>query len=408
MGFFFNFGYGGNRNAPIGIETDVNGVPFYTVWSSDTAVGKEIPDRAKIEVVSKNPALLKVIALDCDIFSLGKVNQYENEQLKEKDFLYSLKKQPSFKQNWTQFFWDYKFYLDIYGVAKLYNPNNSKVLNDNSSIQWLDPSRLEYNSSLTDKFKNFIFSKTSWNDLMKNTVNYRLDNGSLKVIRLDEITTFYDLTNAGQCDPMKGISRIDALYKVIKNNELALDAKGINLEFSQKFMVSGQQDPENVSQLPMGEAEKLSIEQQVRSNKKIHAVKSMIDINRFVEDIGKLKIDESFYNDYFMFGTMFNIPRDILEANLRGSTFENQEKAMARLIEYCEAPKGQMLTDWFESQYDFEDIRMSWDHLMFNQVFEKERAEKTGLQIDNILKARDSQAITEAEATKAIKNLINI
>ena len=80
---------------------------------------------------------------------------------------------------------------------------------------------------------------------------------------------------------------------------------------------------------------------------------------------------------------------------------------MARLIEYCEAPKGQMLTDWFENQFDYQDLRMSWAHLMFNQVFEKERAEKTGLQLDNILKARDAGGITDTEAKKMISNLMN-
>lgn len=407
MGFFFKFGYGGRANQPIGVETDLDGNVFYTVWSSDTALGKEIPDREKIKVVAKNPALLKVVSLDCDIFSLGKVNQYNDGQLIEKDFLYSQKKKPNLKQNWTQFFWDYKFYLDIFGVAHLYNPNNSKVLNDNSSLQWLDPSRIEWSVGLLDKLKAFVFSSTTWRDLMKSTVNYRLDNGSVKVIRLDEIQTFYDLTNIGDCNPMKGISRIDALYKVIKNSELGLDAKGINLEFSQKFLVAGQADPENVTQLPMSETEKTDIETKLRSNKKVHAVKSMIDINRFVEDIKKLNLDECFYNDYFMFGSMFNIPRDILETNLRGSTYENQEKAMARLIEYCQSPKGIMLTDWIESQFSFEDIRMSWEHLMFNQVFEKERAEKVGLQLDNIIKAKDAGFISESDAKKLTQNLIN-
>lgn len=407
MGFFLNFGYG-NNSQPISVETDLNGNLFYTVWSSDTALGKEIPDRDKIKVVTRNPALLKVVSLDCDIFSLGKVNKYDEGKLIEKDFLYSEKKKPNLKQSWTQFFWDYKFYLDIYGVAHLYNPNNSKILNDNSSLQWLDPSRLEWSPSLLDKLKAFVFSNKTWNEVMKNTVNYRLDNGSVKVIRLDEIATFYDLTNVGDCNPMKGISRIDALYKVIKNSELGLDAKGINLEMSGKFMVSGQSDPENVSQLPMSNTEKTDIETKIRSNKKVHAVKSKIDINRFVENIGNLKLDESFFNDYFMFGSMFNIPRDILETNLRGSTYENQEKAMARLIEYCQSPKGQMLTDWLENQFSYEDVRMSWDHLMFNQVFEKERAEKVSIQIDNIVKAKESGAISESESKKLIQNLINM
>lgn len=408
MGFFFNIGFGGNQREPLNIETDNSGNIFYTMFSSSTALGKAIPDTDKLRVVSNNPALLKVISLDCDIFSLGKINQYENEKLKQIDFLYSQKKKPNLRQNWTQFLWDYKFWLDIYGVAYLYNPNNSKSLSDNNSIQWLNPCLIQWDSSIVNKLKAFVFSNATWNDLMKSSITYRFENGESKLIKLSEIVPFYDLTNAGNENPMKGISRVDALYKVIKNSELSLDAKGINLEFAQKFLVAGQADPENVTQLPMSETEKLDIETKVRSSKKVHAVKSMIDINRFVEDIGKLKLDESFYNDYFMFGTMFNIPRDILEANLRGSTYENQEKAMARLIEYCDAPKGQMLTDWFESQYSFEDIRMSWSHLMFNQVFEKERAEKTGLQIDNIIKAKDAGVISEAETKSLISKLINL
>ena len=407
MGFFFNFGFGGNQREPLNIETDTAGNIFYTMFSSSSALGKVIPDTDKLRIVLNNPALLKVIALDCDIFSLGKINKYQDEKLIEKDFLYSQTKKPNQLQNWTQFDFDYKFWLDIFGTAYLYNPNNSKVLNENSNIQWLNPCNFVWDAGIIQKLQSLILSKQKYNEIFKNSVLYRFDNGESKWIKLTELTPFHDITNAGSNNPMKGYSRIDALYKVIKNSELALDAKGINLEFAQKFLVAGKADPDNVTQLPMGETEKLGIETKVRSNKNIHAVKSMIDIKRFVEDIGKLKLDESFYNDYFMFGTMFNIPRDILEANLRGSTYENQEKSMARLIEYCEAPKGQMLTDWFESQYDLQDIRMSWAHLMFNQIFEKERAEQTGVKLDNIIKAKDSGLITEAEAKRLSANLLN-
>ena len=407
MGFSFNMSFGGNQREPLSIDTDNAGNIFYTMFSSSSALGKVIPDADKLRIVLNNPALLKVIALDCDIFSLGKINQYQDGKIKEVDFLYSETKKPNMFQSWTQFDYDYKFWLNIFGTAYLYNPNNSKILNENSNIQWLNPCNFQWDSSLIQKLQALVLSKQSYNDIFKNSVLYRFDNGDSKWIKLSEITTFHDLTNAGSNNPMKGYSRIDALYKVIKNSELALDAKSINLEFAQKYLVAGQADPDNVSQMPMSETEKLSIEEKMRSNKKVHAIKSMIDIKRFVEDIGKLKIDESFYNDYFMFGTMFNIPRDILEANLRGSTYENQEKSMARLIEYCEAPKGQMLTDWLENQYGYQDIRMSWSHLMFNQIFEKERAERVGLQLDNIIKVKDAGGITEAEANKKMSELLN-
>jgi len=407
MGFSFNISFGGNQREPLSIDTDNAGNIFYTMFSSSSALGKVIPDADKLRIALNNPALLKVIALDCDIFSLGKINQYQDGKIKEVDFLYSETKKPNMFQSWTQFDYDYKFWLNIFGTAYLYNPNNSKILNENSNIQWLNPCNFQWDSSLIQKLQALVLSKQSYNDIFKNSVLYRFDNGDSKWIKLSEITPFHDLTNAGSNNPMKGYSRIDALYKVIKNSELALDAKSINLEFAQKYLVAGQADPDNVSQMPMSETEKLSIEEKLRSNKKVHAIKSMIDIKRFVEDIGKLKIDESFYNDYFMFGTMFNIPRDILEANLRGSTYENQEKSMARLIEYCEAPKGQMLTDWLENQYGYQDIRMSWSHLMFNQIFEKERAERVGLQLDNIIKVKDAGGITQAEANKKMSELLN-
>jgi len=215
MGFFFNMGFGGNQREPLNIEQDVAGNIFYTMFSSSTALGKVIPDADKLRIVSQNPALLKVIALDCDIFSLGKINQYQDGKLKEADFLYSIKKRPNLRQSWTQFNWDYKFWLNIYGTAVLYNPNNSHVL-DNTPIQWLNPCNIEYDSTLIQKLKAFIFSNATFNDLMKNTITYRFDNGQSKVIKLNELAFFYDLTNAGQDNPLKGISRIDAFTRLLK------------------------------------------------------------------------------------------------------------------------------------------------------------------------------------------------
>jgi len=151
MGFFFNFGFGGAQNEPLNISQDNAGNIFYTMFSSSTALGKVIPDRYKLKAVTENPALLKVIALDCDIFSLGKINQYQDGKLKEIDFLYGETKRPNLLQSWTQFDFDYKFWLNIFGTAYLYNPNNSKVLTENSSLQWLNPCNIEWESGIIRK-----------------------------------------------------------------------------------------------------------------------------------------------------------------------------------------------------------------------------------------------------------------
>jgi len=383
MGFNFNIGFG--SNAPQTIERDLSGNFFYEVINQQANLNKFKNDQDKINVILSNPAALKVFALNCDLFSLGKINTPT-----ETDFLYTQRKKPNFKQNWTQFLWDYMFFVQL-GTAYLWTPNNS--LNETSPIQWLNPAKLDFDSNLIDKLNNLVLSNVTYKDLLKGTVKYSFGNTS-KLIPISEITPFYDLTNTVSNNSFKGVSRIDALYKVISNSENALNAKSINLEFSQKFIASAKS--ESLESVNMTDTEKRNIEGVVRGNKKVHAIKKPIDIKRFVDDIARLKLDECFYNDYFMIGSMYGIPRDVLEANLKGSTYENQEKAVNRHVEYVLKPKGQMLTDSLEDLFNYPELTMSWDHLSFNQVFEKERQEVIKLKLENQILANDNNInITE-------------
>jgi len=377
MGFNFNIGFG--SNAPQTIERDLSGNFFYEVINQQANLNKFKNDKDKINVILSNPAALKVFALNCDLFSLGKINTPAVN-----DFLYTQRKKPNFKQNWTQFLWDYMFFVQL-GTAYLWTPNNS--LNETSPIQWLNPAKLDFDSNLIDKLNNLVLSNVTYKDLLKGTVKYSFGNTS-KLIPISEITPFYDLTNTVSNNSFKGVSRIDALYKVISNSENALNAKSINLEFSQKFIASAKS--ESLESVNMTDTEKRNIEGVVRGNKNVHAIKKPIDIKRFVDDIARLKLDECFYNDYFMIGSMYGIPRDVLEANLKGSTYENQEKAVNRHVEYVLKPKGQMLTDSLEDLFNYPELIMSWEHLSFNQVFEKERQEVIKLKLENQILANDN------------------
>jgi hypothetical protein len=372
MGFNFNFGFG--NNTPQIIERDSSGNIFFEIFSG-TQASKFKSEQDKINTVLSNPAVLKVFALNCDLFSLGKINN---------DFLYTQRKKPNFKQNWTQFLWDYMFFTQL-GTAYLWTPNNK--LNETSPIQWLNPANIEFDTNLIDKINNLILSNITYKELIKGTIKYNFGN-TTKLIPLSEITPFYDLTNSVSDNSFKGISRIDALYKIISNSENALNAKNINLEFSQKFVASSKS--ESLESVNMTDTEKQNIEGIVRSNKNVHAIKKPIDIKRFVDDIARLKLDECFYNDYFMIGSMYGIPRDVLEANLKGSTYENQEKAVNRHVEYVLKPKGQMLTDSFEDLFNYSDLVMSWEHLSFNQVFERERQEVIKLKLENEILAKEN------------------
>jgi len=370
MGFNLNFSFG--NSAPQIVERDLSGNFFYELINQNANVSKFKNDKEKLNVVLSNPAVLKVFALNCDLFSLGKINTPT-----ETDFLYSQRRKPNFKQNWTQFLWDYMFFMQL-GTAYLWTPNNQ--LNETSPIQWLNPANIEFDNNFLDKFNSLILSKLTYKDIVKGTIKYNIGNSS-RVIPISEITPFYDLTNSVSDNQLKGISRLDALYKVVSNSENALNAKNINLEFSQKFVATAKSD--SLESVNMTDVEKRNIEGVVRSSKSVHAIKKPIEIKRFVDDIARLKLDECFYNDYFMIGSMYGIPKDILESNLKGSTYENQEKATNRHVEYVLKPKGQLLTDTFEEKFNYSELSMSWEHLAFNQVFEKERQEVIKLKLDN-------------------------
>lgn len=382
MGFNFNIAF--NSRQPISVERDSSGNWFYTLFSSKANHGKLANDADKLNAVLSNPYLMKCFALNADIFSIGRVDSGNNQ-----DFLPTVKQDPNFRQSWSQFMWDYMFYVQL-GTAYLWKPYTTNNLNDNYPIQFLNPANIDWNSSLVDKLKDIILSKGSLRELRKEKIKYNLGNGKTIRIPLDEITPLFDLTNSTG-NAYQGASRLDSLFKIISNTEQALDAKSKNLEYSRKFIVNGNNELSNVSELPMSSDEKASIEKIMSSKKDIHAVKTPININRFVDDIASLKLDESLNSDYLMIGTTLGIPKELLDVNIggkNGSTYENQQKAIGRHVEYTLQPKAKNLMEQMERLFGLKDLVMTWEHCSFNQVFEAEKQANIKLMLENAILAK--------------------
>lgn len=386
MGFNFNIGY--NSYQPLSVERDRSGNWFYTMFSSKAKHKFFASDKDKIKAVLSNPYLMKCFALNADLFSIGRVDSANGEKT---DVLKTIKSQPNFTQTWAQFFWDYEFYIGI-GTAYLWKPYKAQGLNDTYPIQWLNPAKIDWDVSLTDKLKDLILTGKSLRELRTQTIKYNLDNGTTKLIPLDEIYQFYDLSNSMTDNFMRGASRLDSLYKTISNTEIAMDAKSKNLEYSKKFMVNGNNSIENISELPMGDEEKISIEAIANSSKDVHAVKTPITISRFVDDIANLGLDNSLNSDYLTIGTTLGIPKELLDVSIagkNGSTYENQQKAIGRHVEYSLKPKANNLMEGFKMIFGL-DLVMTWEHLMFNQVFEKEKAETVKIRLENAILAKEN------------------
>lgn len=331
-----------------------------------------ISDERKLAYMLNNPALADVILFNCDVFSLAKIKRKDN---KENDPLIKLLKKPNHFQTQRQFLWMYRFWL-MFGNAYL-KPNSKHIDSLYNSMYWVNPTKLEWDSKVLEKLDKMVVSKSALKEMLELTVKYHYADRTKLTIKLGELMSFQDLAN-GISNWFIGNSRIDPLWKILGNTESALDAKAINLEFARKFLVGGSYDPtKNLNELDtMQNVEKEDIRTKLRSNEPVHPVKSQIEIKRFVEDLAKLKLDDSYDADLSKIGSMYNIPGDLLEAIKKGATYENQEKAIGRHISYSEMPKATELLEGLCKHFDLDpnDYEITFNDNSFMQVFEKEKA----------------------------------
>lgn len=384
MGFNFNLSFGPQ---PLSVTQDNKGNWLYTMFSSRGNQHKFLSDDAKLRLILRSPACLLIFALQADMFSLGRINSKD-----QVEYLKTLRRTPNYKSGWTQFEWDYMFWT-MMGTAYMYK-SGGRILDDNNTIEWLNPAKLMWDPSVTRKMMDFIFTKKRAKDIFGETVRYSTSTGEFKYIPLSDITPIHDLSSGMNDNFYVGVSRVDALYKIIMLSEEVLDAEEINTRFSGKWMVAGKADPTNVNQEMLGEDEKLSIEQKMNGDKSVHGFKSMLDIKRFTDNLAAQKFDDAFWAQVYTIGKMYNIPKDVIEAYMsggKGATYENQEKAMVRHIEHTLKPKGDELCDALENSFDnVADIEMTWSHLASYNVFESEKQDVVTKKINNAILAKEN------------------
>lgn len=346
-------------------------------------------DLRKITEVFKSPAALKVFQLCCNMMSMAKVYVYKDDKEQKNDPILDRLKKPNPMQTREQWLWDFMFWKMI---GNAYGYIDSKIsTNTDNKLYWLDSSKITMPIEMEAK-RDFIFlSKEAVNNINKQNVRYTYKNGEYTTFKWGNIIHVTDLSN-GTGNWFRGQSKIDALYKIICNSNHSIDSKNINVRYAGKFIVAGTTDANNVTQLPMGETEKQDIEHKMNGRKTVHAMKTMAEIKRFVETAAIIgELDESYLSDYFKIGSLYDIPKDVLEA-FNSGTYENQEKARGAFVSYSLSPSAEQLCTALENYFDYTDkkIVLDWEHLPFMQVFAKERAE-TGYKVTqsllNLMKA---------------------
>ena len=364
-----------------------------------------ISENKKLKAVLKSPAALKVFKLNCDLFTLCNISVVDaNGKPVENDPFLKHIKDPNLFQTNKQFLWDYMFWR-MMGTAYLYT--SSKILNENTKQYFLNSSRIKWSDELIKKLDKNMLSKQGYGNLLNEHIEYENEDGSYTKYQLKELTPIFDTSN-NFGNWYQGASAVDALYDVIKNSNKSIKSKMANLDYASKFFIIGQNDANDIHTVGMGDAEKKSIEKKINSSKSIHAIKTKVELKRFVDDIARLQLDKGYREDYFTIGSMFGIPNDILESNLKGSTFENQEKSMLRHVEYCLKPAGEDFANAQERIFGYEgkNIVLSWEHLNFMKFAQKDKNDADKVKLENLKIAVDMGAIDLATAQILTKEII--
>lgn len=337
-------------------------------------------------MVLSNPAALKVVTLQCDLFSLGRVGVYDaNENEIENDPFLNFIANPNPFQTEAQFKWDFMFWLML-GNCNTYI--DSKILSEKNKMYHLQPDKLYWPDSLQKEADKLIFSDGSLRDRAKTVLEYRYVDGTTFRFPLEKLAISHDLSN-GTGNWYKGSSRWDALFKVVSNSEAALDSKNINVRYAGKFLVGSTTSGANdLRSFGLGEEEKEDIRNKMDGSKNVFPLKSMVEIRRFVENMRVLELGNAFQEDFFIMGGLFNIPKDVLEAYIKSSTFENQEKARMAHVAYTLQPKGNEWMNSFERYFGYDkqgkNIRISWDHLPMMGVFKAQESTTKKTQIETL------------------------
>ena len=357
--------------------------PFgWDFLNASTAFNTLSRDKEKIAAILSNPAALKVFALQCDLFSLGKPFVYQDDKPLENDEFLSLLRSPNMFQTENQFLWDFMFWTML-GTDYCYV--DSKVLGKKNKMYHLDPSKMYWPYEIEKWKDKMVLSDEYEKKIKKLEITYCYDDGTKVKIPLEKIIISTDLTN-GLGNWFKGPSRVDALYKVISNAEYTLDAFNINIRYAGKFLVGGKVDAQKGA--TFSEEERTDLITKLESERKVFPYKTGVEIRRFVENFANLQLDGIYMQQYYIIGSMYGIPREVLEAYNEGSTYENQEKARAAHVTYCFEPKGNQFMDAFERYFGYDkkgkNIYLDWSHLSAMQAFEKEKAEVSKIKVETL------------------------
>lgn len=367
---------------------------------------KPVSYEDKIDLILESPAAFYVYDMLADLFSLGRFKMYESRaedapEIEDHPLLNLLAK-PNPRQTQAQFMYDYMFFRKL-GTANLVV--DSEVLTERSMMYFLKNQYIEWPQWFEDNKDTLFFSEEMNNAIQDVSLIYKTKSQRL-VIPMSRIQQWHDVSN-GLTSWWQSPSRVDAIYKIIVNSDLALGSKATVSDFSGKFIVGSEAEFENTHAEILGDREMDSVRQIAHSNHSILAMAARTQVNPMINSDRRLQsIEDSWKADAYNIGRLLKIPKDVLEILGSGATYENQEKARAAMMYYSCQPEGNDLAQGIMQKFNRTmgyldsglDLRYEVDHLPFVQTFMKDQSDVKAKLASAFRNLRQSGASAEDSA----------
>jgi hypothetical protein len=283
-------------------------------------------NRDYLKQAINNPVLLSIIALRSRIYSQMQITHVKanGEEISNSPYVKLLKK-PNYFQSQEDFLFQEMFFKSATGTNLTYQIN---ALNKPEALYNLIPNCIDYNE--TEKLKTFITTKRDFEAYGKKKIIYKLDGQNYN-IEIDSLIPSYDLANGlVENSFMRSPSRLQGLSRTIQNIEENLKSKNVNLQMTQKYLVSSAGDG-NAAHIQ--DADRKDLKQKI-GMQSVMISNIKMDAKHLVSDMKRLYLDEQMSNDALACIIAFGMNRDVINYFSNGaSTYENSEKGMQNYIQ---------------------------------------------------------------------------
>lgn len=366
----------------IGYTRLSDGSHSYSINNGSTSfLGGQDP----LDLSLKNPVISACIEIRAKILSQAEFYiEDANGDKNTDDELIKLINNPNVHQSKQDFLKQFEWFKSTYGWV--YQKPYAAVGYTPKAIFNLKSSCIEFPKTMLNPM---VWTDKDIKNYYKQRFTYKIQDEE-KSIELKDVIPFYDLTNS-LTEKKEGFitspSRIESIIKQISNISLIGDAENMMIKTNGREMFyGGQTKGGNLGiALQLDGDDKKNIESRLMNNygfgngkKRSIALKNEVGHKSLHIPLKELGLHESIISNANIVREAYEVPNELYDTYMKGSTFENQKEALIGFVQNTIQGVADDLANSWTSHFDYEDkpIKASFSHLPVMQHAEDKKADK--------------------------------